>query len=335
MNADAAAVEADAQEAKRVQDALDAEASKEKEVPRPSQLTEEEEEVERIRRSEAKFPGLTKKAAAQAAKDAERLEREKRRLEGFAADKKKKKAASSVSAPKKRKREASKKAQIADLLNEVTETVITSTSQQATPVEEDEDEEHLQTRNNKLEADLKAVTEQVTELIKAKLAADKAIEEANALAAQHVQDALDEETRKKKEAPRSDANFNERLRILTAKNPELAKSIAAQEAKEAKRFNAEKQMYDEYAKDHKKTQAAPSSSVPATRKRKTPSKKAQVTEMLGRITETVVDPPLNPTLQTEDDLKEDLEPQPTRHQVFDAVLVRTVGQPFPPHPDTK
>ncbi|XP_047329618.1 UPF0134 protein MPN_138-like [Impatiens glandulifera] len=38
----------------------------------------------------------------------------------------------------------------------------------------------LEERNDKLEADLKAVTEQVNELIKAKLAADKAVEEANA-----------------------------------------------------------------------------------------------------------------------------------------------------------
>ncbi|XP_047320565.1 calponin homology domain-containing protein DDB_G0272472-like [Impatiens glandulifera] len=149
MNADAAAVEVDAQAAKRVQDALDAEEGKEKEAPRSSQLTEEEEEAEQIRRSEAMLPGLAKKAAAQAVKDAERLERETRRLEGFAADNKKKKAASSASAPKKRKREASKKAQIANLLNEVTETVITSKSQQAIPVEEDEDEEHLQTRSTR------------------------------------------------------------------------------------------------------------------------------------------------------------------------------------------
>ncbi|XP_047335612.1 uncharacterized protein LOC124939148 [Impatiens glandulifera] len=192
----------------------------------------------------------------------------------------------------------------------------------------------LEERNNKLEADLKAVTEQVTELIKNKLAADKAIEEANAEAAKKLQDALDEENRKKKETPRSDANFNERLRLLTAKNPELARSIAAQEAKEAKRFNAEKQMYDEYAKAHKKTKVVPSSLAPTTRKRKVPLRKAQVTELLGRITETVVDPPLNPALQTEDDFEKDLEPQPTRQRVFDAVLVRTVGQPFPPHPDT-
>ncbi|XP_047309927.1 vicilin-like seed storage protein At2g18540 [Impatiens glandulifera] len=148
MNADAAAVEADAQAAKRVQDALDAEAGKEKEAPRSSQLTEEEEEAERLRQSEAKFPGLTKKAAAQAAKDAARLERERQRLESFAEDNKKKKAASSVSAPKKRKREPSKKVQIADLFNEVTETVITSTSQQATQ-DEEEEIEHLQTRSTR------------------------------------------------------------------------------------------------------------------------------------------------------------------------------------------
>ncbi|XP_047313735.1 calponin homology domain-containing protein DDB_G0272472-like [Impatiens glandulifera] len=91
INADAAVVEANAQAAKKVQDELDAEASKEKEAPRSSQLTEEEEESERLRRAEAKFPGLTKKAAAQAAKDVARLERERRRLEGFADDNKKKK----------------------------------------------------------------------------------------------------------------------------------------------------------------------------------------------------------------------------------------------------
>ncbi|XP_047313894.1 uncharacterized protein LOC124917527 [Impatiens glandulifera] len=95
----------------------------------------------------------------------------------------------------------------------------------------------LEERNDKLEADLKAVTEQVNELINAKIAADKAVEEANAHAAKKLQDALDEQNRTQKEAPRSNAKFNERLRILTTKNPELAKSIAAREAKEAKRFN--------------------------------------------------------------------------------------------------
>ncbi|XP_047340035.1 uncharacterized protein LOC124943593 [Impatiens glandulifera] len=183
----------------------------------------------------------------------------------------------------------------------------------------------LEERNNKLEADLKAVTEQVNELINAKIAADKAVEGANAQAAKELQDALDEENRKKKEAPRSDANFNERLRISMAKNLELAKTIAAQEVKDAERLNAEKQRLEEYAKAHKKSKAAPSFSVPATRKRKVSARKAQVAEMLGRITETVVE---------EDDFEEDLEPQPTRQQVFNAVPVSTVTQPFSPHQDT-
>ncbi|XP_047339772.1 uncharacterized protein LOC124943278 [Impatiens glandulifera] len=110
----------------------------------------------------------------------------------------------------------------------------------------------LEDRNTKLEADLKAVTEQVNELMKAKLNADKAVEEANAQAAKELQDALDDQNRTEKEAPRSDANFNDRLRLLTAKDPELAKSIAAREDKEAERLNNEKQRLAEYAKAHKK-----------------------------------------------------------------------------------
>ncbi|XP_047312456.1 calponin homology domain-containing protein DDB_G0272472-like [Impatiens glandulifera] len=148
MNADAAAVEADAQAAKKVQDELDAEARKEKEAPRSSQLTEEEEEAERIRRAEAKFPGLAKKAAAQAAKDAARLERESQRLEGYATANKKKKETAASSIPAKRKREPSKKTQVADLLNEVTETVIKSRPQQTTQ-DEDEVEEHLRSRSTR------------------------------------------------------------------------------------------------------------------------------------------------------------------------------------------
>ncbi|XP_047339114.1 calponin homology domain-containing protein DDB_G0272472-like [Impatiens glandulifera] len=68
----------------RVKDALDAEISKEKEAPRSSQLTEKEAEAERIKRAEAIFPGLTKKAAAQAAEDAERLERRNKTLKEVA-----------------------------------------------------------------------------------------------------------------------------------------------------------------------------------------------------------------------------------------------------------
>ncbi|XP_047309755.1 kinesin-like protein KIN-14D [Impatiens glandulifera] len=188
----------------------------------------------------------------------------------------------------------------------------------------------LEERNTKLEADLKAVTEQVTELIKAKLAADKAIEEANALAARQLQDALDEETRKKKEAAWFDPNIAENIRKLTAKNPELAKTIAATQDEDAKRLQAQKQLYKDYAKIHKKSQAVVSSSAPGTRKRKAPSKKEQVNILLNRITETVVDPPLNPALHTEDDFEEDDQPQLTRQRVLDAIPIRTIGQPLSP-----
>ncbi|XP_047320564.1 laminin-like protein epi-1 [Impatiens glandulifera] len=144
MNADAAAVEADARAAQEVQDTLDNEARKAKDPP---QLPEEEE-AERVRRTEAKFPGFAKTVAAQAAKDAERLERERQRLKGFAAANKKKKEASASSIPAKRKRKQSKKDLVTGLLNEVTETVIQN---QPDPVthNEDEDEEHLQPRSTR------------------------------------------------------------------------------------------------------------------------------------------------------------------------------------------
>ncbi|XP_047313740.1 uncharacterized protein LOC124917328 [Impatiens glandulifera] len=141
INADDAVVEANARAAQEVQDALDNEARNAKDPPR----LPEEEEADRIRRTEAQFPGFAKTVAAQAAKDAERLERERQRLESFAADNKKKKADSSISVPTKRKRESSKKAQVADLLKEVTDTAIKSIPDQDTQVEE-EDEVHLQRR---------------------------------------------------------------------------------------------------------------------------------------------------------------------------------------------
>ncbi|XP_047309861.1 uncharacterized protein LOC124913312 [Impatiens glandulifera] len=135
VNADAAAIAADAETTKRIQDALDAEVSKEKEAPRSSQLTEEEEEAARIKKAKVMFPGFAEKVAAQAAEDAARLERQKRKLEEFAEENKKKKAAASASAPKKRKREAPKKealkkVQIAELLSEISEPVIPNASQQ-------------------------------------------------------------------------------------------------------------------------------------------------------------------------------------------------------------
>ncbi|XP_047306241.1 uncharacterized protein LOC124909621 [Impatiens glandulifera] len=163
----------------------------------------------------------------------------------------------------------------------------------------------LEERNTKLEANLKAVTEQVNELIKAKLAADKAVEKANAQAAKELQDALDEETWKTKEAPRlSDAELAERARNVADRNPKLVKIMAAKQAEEANRLKAQQDTYHNFEKAHKK------------------------------ITDTIVDTSLNPALQTEDDFEEDLEQQPTRQRVFNAVPVSTVAQPFSPHKDT-
>ncbi|XP_047341178.1 titin-like [Impatiens glandulifera] len=127
--------------AERVQERLDAEASKDKEAPRATQLTEEEIEAERIRRAELLYPGYAEQLARQAAADAERLETEQRRLAGFAKEHEKKKKAvasasapaASVSEPKKRKKPASKKVRIVETLNTISELVETGTSQQADP----------------------------------------------------------------------------------------------------------------------------------------------------------------------------------------------------------
>ncbi|XP_047335568.1 dentin matrix acidic phosphoprotein 1-like [Impatiens glandulifera] len=186
----------------------------------------------------------------------------------------------------------------------------------------------LEERNDKLEADLKAVTEQVTELINAKINADNAVEEANARAAKDIQDALDEESRKAKEAPRlSEEEIAVREQNIAAKNPAIAKSMAAQAAKDAERLNTEKQRLEGFAEAHKKTKATSSSSVPATWKRKTPSRKVQVTGMLERITETNIETPPHPASQTEDENEENLEPRSTRQRVSNAVPIGTVGQP--------
>ncbi|XP_047312523.1 titin homolog [Impatiens glandulifera] len=186
----------------------------------------------------------------------------------------------------------------------------------------------LEERNDKLEADLKAVTEQVTELINAKINADKAVEEANARASKDIQDALDEETRKEKETPRlTEEEIAVREQHLAAKNPALAKSMAAQAAEDAERLNTEKRRLADYAKAHKKTKAASSSSVPAKRKRKTPSRKVQVVGMLERITETVIETQPNPAMHTEDEDEENIEPRSTRQRILNAVPISTVGQP--------
>ncbi|XP_047314321.1 eukaryotic translation initiation factor 3 subunit A-like [Impatiens glandulifera] len=170
----------------------------------------------------------------------------------------------------------------------------------------------LEDRNTQLEADLKALTEQ----------------EANARAAKELQDALDAQNRTEKEAPRSsNATFDERVRILTASDPEFEKTVAAREDKEAERLNNEKRRLADYAKALKKTKAASSSSVPAKRKRKTSSRQVQVTEMQERITETNIETPSNPVSQTEDEIEENLEPRSSRQRLLNTAPISTVDQP--------
>ncbi|XP_047306355.1 uncharacterized protein LOC124909753 [Impatiens glandulifera] len=153
----------------------------------------------------------------------------------------------------------------------------------------------LEERNDRLEADLKAVTEEVTKLINAKLNADKAVEEANAQATKDIQDALDEETRKAKETPQlTEEELTVRTQKLAARNPALAKSIAAQVAEDAER--------------------------------KTPSRKVQVAGMLERITETIIKTQPNPAMHTEDEIEENLEPRTTRQRVLNTAPISTVGQ---------
>ncbi|XP_047338531.1 DEK domain-containing chromatin-associated protein 4-like [Impatiens glandulifera] len=165
----------------------------------------------------------------------------------------------------------------------------------------------LEDRNTQLEADLKALTDQINELIKAKINADTSVEE---------------------EAPRlSEEEIAVRERNTAAKYPGLAKSMAAQAAKDAERLNAQKQGLEEYARAHKKTKAASSSSVPAKRKRKSSSRKVQVAGMLERITETVIETQPNPAMHTEDEEEANLEPRSTRQRVLNTVLISTVGHP--------
>ncbi|XP_047312512.1 uncharacterized protein LOC124915797 [Impatiens glandulifera] len=76
-----------------------------------------------------------------------------------------------------------------------------------------------------------------------------------------------------------------------------------------------------------KTKAASSSPVPAKRKRKTPSRKVQIAGMLERITETIIETQPNPSMHTEDELEENLEPCSTGQRVSNAVPISTGGQP--------
>ncbi|XP_047318338.1 uncharacterized protein CG45076-like [Impatiens glandulifera] len=182
----------------------------------------------------------------------------------------------------------------------------------------------LEDRNNKLEDDLKALTAQVDELIKAKVNADTAVEEANARAAKEVQDALDEEARLAKEPPRlSEEEIAERERRTLAKYPGLAESVAAQQREDEERLNNERQRLADFAKAHKKKKEAPSSPVPAKRKRKT-SKKDQVAGLLERITDTVIENQPDPATHTDDEDEGQLEQRSTRQRVSN-----TASQPQP------
>ncbi|XP_047309912.1 myosin-15-like [Impatiens glandulifera] len=173
----------------------------------------------------------------------------------------------------------------------------------------------LEDRNDKLEADLRALTAQVDELLKAKMNADIAVVEANERAAKDVQDALNEEARLAKETPQlTEKERAERERRTWAKYPGLEESVAAQAAKDAERLDNERQRLEGFTSAHKKQKEAPSSSVPAKRKRKS-SKKAQVAELLNEVTDTVIESQPDQATHTEEEDEEHLEPRPTRQRV--------------------
>ncbi|XP_047329509.1 protein P54-like [Impatiens glandulifera] len=202
-------------------------------------------------------------------------------------------------------------------LREVTEDLVGSTLDRVLELEKKN--ASLEDRKNKLEADLKALTAQVDEIIKAKVNADIAVVEANARAAKEVQDALDEEARLAKEPPQlTEEERAEREQRTMAKYPGLAKSVAAQAAADAERLNNERQRLEDFATAHKKKKtAAPSSSVPAKRKRK-PSKKAQVAGLLDGITDTVIESQPDQATRTEDEDEEHLVERSTRQRVSES-----------------
>ncbi|XP_047339914.1 uncharacterized protein LOC124943458 [Impatiens glandulifera] len=175
--------------------------------------------------------------------------------------------------------------------------------------------------------------ERVAKLIAAKLATDKALEEANALAAQKLQDALDEQTRIQKETAATDANIAGHLQNIENSAPAIAASITTQQAKDATRLKVQQETYNKFAKAHKKSKAVASPSVPITRKRKAAEKRAEIATLLGRVTDTVVEPQFNPALQADDDFEEELDPQFRRQKGFDAVPIRSIAQPISPFTD--
>ncbi|XP_047326507.1 protein MLP1-like [Impatiens glandulifera] len=202
-------------------------------------------------------------------------------------------------------------------LREVTEDLVGTTLSRVSELEKKN--AGLEDRNDKLEADLKALTAQVDELLKAKMNADSAVVEANARAAQEVQDALDEEARREKEPPQlTEEEIVERERRTRAKFPGLVESVAAQQRQDAERLNSQKQGLEEFATAHKKKKtAAPPSSVPAKRKRK-PSKKDQVAGLMESLTETVIESQPDQATHTEEEDEVHLTERSTRQRVSES-----------------
>ncbi|XP_047335630.1 myosin heavy chain, fast skeletal muscle-like [Impatiens glandulifera] len=190
----------------------------------------------------------------------------------------------------------------------------------------------LEEKHAKTEVDLKAVNEQLAEMIAAKLAADKALEEANELAAQKIQDALDEQTRLQKETAEEDANLAGHLETLE----NIAPTVAVQQNEDAARLIVQQSPYNEFVEAHKKSKAVSSPSGPVTRKRKNSSKRAAISKLIDGVTETVVDPQINPVLQADEELEEEKESIPLnkRPRGLDAIPIRSFVPPASPFTGT-
>ncbi|XP_047339951.1 uncharacterized protein LOC124943498 [Impatiens glandulifera] len=122
----------------------------------------------------------------------------------------------------------------------------------------------LEEKHAKTEADLKAVTEQLAEMIAVKLEADKALEEANELAAQQIQDDLEEQVRLQKETALANANLAGHFQTLE----NIAPTVEIQQNEDAARLIGQQSAYNEFAEAHKRSKAVASPSGPVTRKKR-------------------------------------------------------------------
>ncbi|XP_047340025.1 uncharacterized protein LOC124943577 [Impatiens glandulifera] len=178
----------------------------------------------------------------------------------------------------------------------------------------------LEEKNAKTEADLKAVTEQLVEMVATKLPADKALEEANELAAQKIQYAEEEQVQIQKEKVQADADLAEHIQTIE----NVAPAIAVQQNEDAARLIGQQLAFDEFFNAHKKSKAAASSSGPATRKRKAPFKNVAISRLLDNVAETVIDPPINPVSQADDELEDETVQLIKRPRGLEAIPLRSV-----------